>query len=118
MDLSDEWIKKYPIDAGVFHMCAIAAHKLNQPIRKIKCMESYFGLISSIMGAVDGLSEQTAFKVISINEEYDVIKAYGGQLKKQFLIQDKHTVYDLMEIDVDGKLLKLYFDVSILYTKK
>jgi hypothetical protein len=47
------------------------------------------GLLKSIKGNGDGKSVDTAFEVISINEEYGLIRSLGVRPIKQALVENK-----------------------------
>jgi hypothetical protein len=73
------------------------------------------GLVKSIMTSGDGKSPQTAFKVISTDEEYVILDALGLEPKAQALIKEKDHSYDRLE-GVDrktNKMVTLYFNIDI-----
>jgi hypothetical protein len=73
------------------------------------------GLIRSILDSAKGTSIETAYKVISIQEEYAVMRVLGLRPGSQaYMANGKHT-YDKMEM-VDPKnnsTVTLYFDVTL-----
>ena len=56
------------------------------------------GLLNSIKSSGDGKSAATAFEVISINEEYGLIRALGLRPIKQALLSDKGHSYDAITV--------------------
>ncbi|HEY8223779.1 MAG TPA: DUF4919 domain-containing protein [Pyrinomonadaceae bacterium] len=56
------------------------------------------GLLSSIKSSGDGKSTVTAFQVISINEEYGLLRSLGLRPIKQALLQDKGHSYDALTV--------------------
>ncbi len=71
------------------------------------------GLIKSIISSGDGKSSKTAFKVISIPEEYMALWYLGLIAEKAEL--DKTGPFDVISAkNKEGNVEKVYFDVSIL----
>lgn len=72
------------------------------------------GLLKSIKGSVDGKSPEKAFEVISINEEYGLIRSMGLRPIGQALVEDKGRRYDAITV-VDPKTneeSKIYFNID------
>ncbi len=72
------------------------------------------GLLKSIKGSVDGKSTATAFEVISVAEEYGLIRSLGLRPIGQALLDEKGHRYDAMTV-VDPKTnqeSKIYFNVD------
>jgi hypothetical protein len=75
-----------------------------------------FGLLNSIVTNGNGRSADTAWKVISIEEEYFIMRMAGMQLRTQSLINDKGRVFDRMDVTTqDGKQLQLWFDIGLFF---
>lgn len=72
------------------------------------------GLLNSIKSNVDGKSVATAFEVISINEEYGLVRSLGLRPIKQALVQEKGRSYDAITV-VDPQTNQesvMYFNVD------
>ena len=73
------------------------------------------GLVKSITDSGDGENPKTAYKVISISEEYVVLLHIGLQPQKQQLEENEFGPFDVLTVKKqDGSLKKVYFDISIL----
>ena len=74
------------------------------------------GLLDSIQENKHGLSEEDAFVVINVHEEYTFLRFSNMQVTKQSLShKDGHT-YDIMvcnDMGHDGRELAVYFNVDI-----
>ena len=71
--------------------------------------------IAKIMAKGDGRSPETAYKVGSVREEYEIVRALGLAVKSQSLIGGKKP-YDMLEVvDARGNVLRLWFDISAFY---
>ena len=72
------------------------------------------GLLKSIKSNVDGKSVDTAFVVISVNEEYGLIRSLGLRPIKQALMENKGHSYDAITV-VDpqgGQESVIYFNID------
>jgi hypothetical protein len=72
------------------------------------------GLLNSIKGSVDGKSKEKAFEVISINEEYGLIRSLGLKPINQALLNDEGHAYDVITV-IDpqtNKESQLYFNID------
>lgn len=56
------------------------------------------GLLNSIKSSMDGKSKEKAFEVISINEEYGLIRSLGLRPIKQAMLEDKGHRYDVITV--------------------
>lgn len=100
------------------HLILVAAYKEKKDAEKEK-FHSYVakGLINSILNSGDGKSEETAYVVISTEEEYVILRVFGLMPGKQSLLNEKEHDYDLLEaIDPKTKQqVKLYFNIDRPY---
>ena len=72
------------------------------------------GLLNSIKSNFDGKSVDSAYEVISINEEYGLIRTLGLRPIRQGLVEDKGRRFDAITV-VDpqtGKESVIYFNVD------
>ena len=110
-ELSGPWLVKCPVDADVHALCSTAATALGDVKSATHHLAFAYGLIDSIMQSGDGLTPKTAFKVISVAEEYSVLRELGAEVAGQALVEG---VYDQMKCKfAGGKEATVYFDVSI-----
>lgn len=71
-------------------------------------------LLKSIKASVDGKSPEKAFEVISINEEYGLIRSLGLRPIGQALVEDKGHWYDAITV-IDPQTnqeSKIYFNID------
>ena len=72
------------------------------------------GLLNSIKGSGDGKSPEKAFEVISVNEEYGLIRSLGLKPTSQALAENKGHSYDVITV-IDpqtNKESQLYFNID------
>lgn len=71
------------------------------------------GLMDSIMASGDGKTTKTAFIVITVTEEYDVLRASRLTLKLQSLVQADGHSYDSMQVKTEsGTDTTVYFQID------
>jgi hypothetical protein len=75
------------------------------------------GLIKSIMKSGDGIKPETAFWVISVNEEYVLLQALGLKFESQSRINLNGHDYDKVKVTdpETGKKLEIYFCIDKPY---
>jgi hypothetical protein len=71
-----------------------------------------FGLLQSITSERDGQSKETAWRVVSIPEEYFIMDMAGMRLTTQALVADGPRQYDRMSVTVDGQPRTVWFDIT------
>jgi hypothetical protein len=107
--LGDAWLAKAPFDAEIYFVVALCLREKGDLQSYSSYMANHYGLLASITSTGDGLSPKTAFKVISVSEEYFLLRDIGAKVKKQGLIGN----CDEMVVELRGIERKFYFDVSI-----
>lgn len=72
------------------------------------------GLMDSIIASGDGKTTMTAFIVVTINEEYDVLSALRWRLVTQSLAHDGGHVFDRMEVKstTSEETATLFFEID------
>lgn len=114
MKLAKQWLAKHPVDAEMHLWYAFFLRKERDFQGYFRHTHFYQGLLASITGSGKGFSEQSPMKVISIHEQYYVLRALDAKLIQQSLITCKSGIpCDKMQSEIDGEKVTLYFDVSI-----
>jgi len=112
--LAKAWLEKHPVDAEMHLWYSFFLLKKGDYRGHFKHRHLYQGLLASITSSGTGLSVDSRMTVISVSEEYTVLKALGAKLIRQSLLSPKAGVRcDAMECNLNGKKITLYFDVSI-----
>jgi len=100
------------------HLVASAAYKEKGDAEKEKFHRYvYEGLIKSILNSGDGKSQETAFTVISTEEEYVVLRVYGLVPGSQSLLSAKGHYYDRLDAmnPKTNEKVTLYFNIDRPY---
>jgi hypothetical protein len=71
---SEAWLRQCPVDIDAHLVTAIALKELGSPLESQHHVRWFRGLVDSILASGDGRTPQTAFVVISVPEEYSVLR--------------------------------------------
>ena len=103
--------EKCPVDADIHTLCSAAATSLGDIKSYVHHLYFAYGLMESVMQSGDGLTPKTGFKVISVAEEYSVLREFGAEVAGQSLMDG---TIDKMDCKFpNGKAVTVYFDASI-----
>ena len=73
-------------------------------------------LYSAIASTGDGKSQETAFHVICVSDEYALMRMFGFSPKSQALLEKKGRSYDRMDLEENEYGLEaLYFDITVSF---
>lgn len=101
-------------DALYIELHLIMAHLFNQvgePARARWHKTFADGLIRSIMDSGDGRSFQTAWHIVHIREEYDVLRLLQLTPAGRSLVEHEGRRYDVVQVPPQNSM---YFDVEVL----
>jgi hypothetical protein len=108
LQLAEPWLTKLPIDADIHLVVAMAYKEKGDLPSYCYHLCVFNGLLASITSTGDGLSEESAFNVVSVDEEYSLVREIGGKVTEQRLVGK----CDRLEVERNGKQLTLFFDAS------
>lgn len=106
---SAPWLAQCPVDTYVHMLRAVA---LLESGREEEARDHRLwaqGLLESVLATGDGKTPSTAYKVISVFEEYGVLAMLGYEPKGQALTSDR---VDAMTVEREGESTVIYFDPS------
>lgn len=107
LELSDPWLAQCLVDVDLHLLRAIALGELGRSSESRQQLRWRDGLVESVLRTGDGKTPETAWVVISVGEEYSMLRALGMQVKSQALTREH---LDKIEAERDGKVYTLYFD--------
>ena len=114
LKIADSVLAKNFVEINAHFTAQIANQELGNTERAQFHKFMFDGLLNSIKSNVDGKSVDTAYEVISINEEYGLIRSLGLRPIRQALVEDKGRRFDAITV-VDpqtGKESVVYFNVD------
>jgi hypothetical protein len=103
------WLGKVPVDSEVYLMLAMCLKEEGDLKGYCQFLSPFYGLLQSITATGDGKTAETAFKVISVAEEYALLREIGAKVKSQSLVGP----CDKMQVERNGKEYTFYFDIRI-----
>jgi hypothetical protein len=98
------------------HFVALVANQEMGAMDKAEFHRTVFrGLINSIRNSGDGKSPETAWVVITVHEEYVILRVLGFRPSQQSLLSQNGHSYDVMKVKnaEDGTEQTFYFNVDI-----
>ncbi|MCF7790118.1 MAG: DUF4919 domain-containing protein [Prosthecobacter sp.] len=108
--LAKTWLEKVPVDAEVHYLCGHFLKKTGDIPGSMHHFHCFYGLMRSITSTGDGKTLKTAWKVISVSEEYALLNEIDAELIDQSLVDN----CDKMHVKLpNGTETDFYFDVSI-----
>ena len=114
VELAKQWLKKHPVDAQMHLWYAFFLWEKGDFQGSFRHKFFYQGLLASITSSGSGLSSDSPMKVISVSEEYSVLKALNAKLIRQSLTTCKSGIpCDAMECEMGEEQVTWYFDISI-----
>ena len=99
-----------------FLMTQAAAYRAKGDLQKAdETRQTWTSLIDSIIMHGDGKSFETAFQVISLDEEFAVVSIFKLEMVKQRLVRHNGSEFDVLTVRSreSGKEFQLFFNVDL-----
>ncbi len=109
-ELSERWLAKVPIDAEIHKVRSNAAAALGDIKSYMHHRSFAYNLMQSLIQSGDGLTPNTAFKIVSLQEQYSVLEDFGARIRGQSTTDEIDKATCALS---NGKIVNLYFDWSI-----
>lgn len=107
-----------PFNIGGIYILGVSYDKLGDSVNANKWGDKYLKIIKTIWNSGDGKSHETAFKVLSVSDEYSFLEAVGIKFKEKTLITIGGKTYDIITVEENKLgLEKVYFDLELFYDK-
>ncbi|HJT68982.1 MAG TPA: DUF4919 domain-containing protein [Terriglobales bacterium] len=109
-------LEKVSVDAELHYIAFIANSKTGNKEKAEFHKAVIRGLLDSIQQNKHGRSEEDAFVVINVHEEYTFLRFSNMQVTKQTMSQKNGHTYDVMvckDMDNNGREVTAYFNVDI-----
>jgi len=114
---AEKFMETNYVDANAHYVAYNSAKELKDDKKAEFYKAVLLGLLNSIKGGNDGLSEKTPFYVITIDEEYTLLKFLGLQRGSQSLNHlDGHT-FDVLTVTdpKNNQTIKLFFNIDVVW---
>jgi hypothetical protein len=108
-------LEQFPCEIELRLVLTIAWRAVGDPVKADQFGAEYTALLDSIMDSGTGHDYASAFKVISVDEEYCALRALRLRVVSQALKYHEGNAYDLMTVKRDGAdaTFDLYFNVEL-----
>ena len=110
VELAKAWLVKVPVDAEMHYLRGHFLKKTGDVAGSMYHFHCFYGLMRSITASGDGKSAKTAWKVISVAEEYALLNELDAQVVEQSL---ENGCDKLLVKMPDGTERTFFFDVSL-----
>ena len=87
-DIAEKWLETCPVSERMHMFATLSATGLNDAAKVDMHKRWYFGLLQSVFASGDGKTASTAWKTISVPEEYVVLMALRMKPEKQRLLSN------------------------------
>lgn len=109
-------IDKNPMDVQMTFKALVCYHYMKDEVNKAKMNARYEGILMTIIESGDGKTAETAFVVMKVSDEYELMNNMEVQNTMQSLVRSPAGECDMMTLKPnDLGLEKLYFNVSKLF---
>ena len=114
---AEKSLEKNYVDANAHYVAYNAAKELKDGKKAAFYKAVLLGLLSSIQSGNNGLSEKTPFYVITIDEEYTMMKFLGYQFTSQSLQHLNDHTFDVMTATntKTNEKATLYFNIDVVW---
>lgn len=107
LEISEPWLAHCPIDIDAQLVAAVALKALGRDTEAEEHLRWYRGLVESILGSGDGEAPESAYHVISIAEEYSMLRTFGVRFKEQALVDGE---IDALTVEGESGEQVIYFN--------
>lgn len=116
IDEAAKGLEKYKYTIDLLILQASAYRKLGNIDQAEEIRRQWFALVDSILNSGDGRGFDTAYKVITVAEEYSVLRLLGLEVISQSLTGSKESSFDVMNVkDAEsGAESKVYFNIDLI----
>src|SRR5258708_15396956 len=112
---AEKGLARFPCDIELRMILAGAWREAGDQAKADQFQAEWMGLVDSILQSGSGRDYASAFRVISVDEEYCVLRVLRLQVTKQALDQHDGSAFDLMTVKrpESGAELTLYFNIDL-----
>ncbi len=117
LKMAEDGLKKVYVDANL-HFVAHTANKELGNLEKADFHKKVLTrLLDSIQNGGDGKTAQTAFMVMSVDEEYTLLRFLGYQMQSQGLDKSEGHTFDVLTVTnpKNQETSKLYFNIDKIW---
>lgn len=110
VSIATSWLERCPIDAQLHLYLAAALAERGRKVESDQHKKWFLGLTDSVLSSGDGKAPETAYRTISVPEEYAVLIRLRLQPESQALLDGPYQVDALTVVDEQGNRHTKYFN--------
>ncbi|MBN2892364.1 MAG: DUF4919 domain-containing protein [Bacteroidales bacterium] len=115
--IGKSFIEEHPTSIATYFYIANSYFMLGKADLSIKYLTIYYGLLQSIICTGNGETEETAFIVSSVTDEYTVMKFHEYSFAGQSLVSGKKHNYDVLYYMDRSAKRGMYFNIDLFFGK-
>jgi hypothetical protein len=108
LEIAEPWKKRSPVDIDASFALSIALKELGRTEEAKEAHRWTVGLVDSVLSSGDGRTSKNAYFVLSVPEEYSMLRLFGFKSEGQALVEDNIDV--LFVADEDGRKTSIFFN--------
>ncbi len=114
---AEKYLEKNYVDANAHYAAYTSAAELKDDSKAAFHKKILLGLLNSIKNGNDGLSAKNPFSVITIDEEYTMMRFLGYKYSSQSLQHTDGHSFDVFAVTdpKSGQEFKLYFNIDVVW---
>lgn len=114
IELADSLLAVYPVSLVALFEKAYAYYQTSNEGEEWKDNIKYQALLRVVEASGDGNSPETAFRIISPNDEFEIIRDLGLTATRYEEIAYKGKIYDVLELKKNKlKMPRVFFDITL-----
>lgn len=113
LEVADSILNDRYIDIKTHLYCGYIYKQLDDSIKSAYHQRIYNGLLESIYYSGDGKSAETAFIVIEVSEEYDLLNWLELKFLGQSLIVKDGYSFDIIKAVDENREMELFFNIAL-----
>lgn len=112
---ADAALKQQPFDIDILIAKAAALRGLGETAKADRAREDWVAVVDAILESGDGRGFTTAYRVISVDEEYAILNILHYVVKGQRLVSHDGSAYDVMSVQSKrtNATADYYFNVDL-----
>lgn len=116
--LANQVLDTYYVSIAAHYAAALAYKKLGDKQREVFHGRVWAGMMRAVLASGDGRTAATAMRVLTVSDEYHVLRALRVTPGKRVVAREEGRVFDRWEAkEASGADRLVYFDITLMFAK-
>jgi hypothetical protein len=116
--LAEKALNTYYVSLAAHYAAALAHAKLGDKQRETFHARVWAGMMRSVLASGDGLTAATAYKILTVSDQYHALNALKLTRGKRVVAREQGRIFDRWEAKTeDGRDRLVYFDITLMWSK-